>query len=73
LGQPFREFRIFDQHGEKNYPEVWSVRLDQGRPLIGTAKDGFIDPFPIYELLKYLEPAIGYVAFVKSRLASFQS
>jgi hypothetical protein len=66
LGEPFRKFRNFDQHRENlNNPPVWTVRRDQSRPIIGTPDHGYIDPFPIYELLKSLEPAIGYIAFVK--------
>jgi hypothetical protein len=64
LAQPFREFGNFDEHRENpNNPRVGSIQFNQPRPTIGTPSKGFIDPFPIYELLKSLEPAIGYAAF----------
>lgn len=64
-GQPFRDFRNFDQHRENpHHPQVWTVQINQPRPTIGTPKHGFVDPFPVYEQLKALEPTIGYAAFV---------
>jgi hypothetical protein len=67
LTTPLRDFRDKDQHRENpNHPEVWSVVFKPSRPIIGTVEHGYIDPFPIYELLKSLEPTIGWIAFVKS-------
>ena len=63
--KPFREFRNFDQHRENPaHPEVWTVRINQPHPMIGTPAHGIVDPFPVYELLKMLEPVIGYAAFI---------
>ena len=69
LTTPFRDLRDKDQHRENaNYPEVWSIQFEPSRPTIGhLVKGGFNnDLSPIYELLKALEPTIGWLAFVKS-------
>jgi hypothetical protein len=60
---------------DERRPPVWTVRIDQGPlTMVATFKDQVevIDPaslVSLYELLKSLEPAIGYLAFVKSRFA----
>jgi hypothetical protein len=66
LTAPLHSLRDVDQHRENpNHPAVWNVQMDRSRLLIGTRDHGLIDPFPIYELLKSLEPTIGYIAFLK--------
>jgi hypothetical protein len=74
LADPFRDFRDSVQHSDvPTKPTVRTVRMEQSRPTIGTFSGGFVDPFSLYELLKSLEPAVGYVAFVKAALqASIQ-
>ena len=67
LAEPFREFRNFDQHRENpRNPEIWTVRIDQGRPIMGTPMQEYIDPVRVYETLKSLELRIGYMAFVRA-------
>jgi hypothetical protein len=73
LTAPLHSFRDKDQHRENpDHPPVWSVQVKPSRPIIGTRDHGYIDPFPIYELLKSMEPAIGYVVFHQNRKASVQ-
>ena len=65
LTTPLLHLRDKDQHRENpSHPEVWSAQVKPSRPIIGTREHGFIDPFPIYQLLSSLEPSIGWAAFV---------
>jgi hypothetical protein len=66
LTAPSHSLRDKDQHkeGPGNLP-VWSIRINQGPPTIGTFSKYHVDPAALYELLKSLEPAIGYVAFIR--------
>jgi hypothetical protein len=66
LARPFREFRNQEDHREnpQNSP-VWTIQINEPRPTIGATSDDRIDPFSVYEILKSLEPDIGYVAFVR--------
>ncbi len=76
LARRFRDFRNYDQHREQDpkkpkkpkNPPIWTARLEGSRPLIATLEHGYVDPFPTYELLKSLEPAIGLGAFVTAAL-----
>jgi hypothetical protein len=69
LAAPLLTLRDKEEHRENpNHPQVWSVSVLPLRPMVGPDDDGYIDPFPVYKILVSLEPAIGYVAFVKSRL-----
>ena len=70
LTAPLHSLRDKDQHkeGPENLP-VWSVRINQGPPTIGTFSKDHVDPAALYELLKYLEPVIGYVAFIRETSA----
>ena len=66
LAEPFRGFRNKEEHRENpQHPSVWTIQINEPRPKIGTAFGNRIDPFPVYEILKSLEPEIGYVAFLK--------
>ena len=66
----FHFLRDKDQHkeGPGNLP-VWSVQINRGPPTIGTFSKDHVDPAPLYQLLKSLEPAIGYVAFIRKTSA----
>jgi hypothetical protein len=67
LARPFRHFRNQEEHRENpEHPPVWTIRINEPRPTIGTTAGNRIDPYSVYELLKSLEPAIGYAAFVIS-------
>jgi hypothetical protein len=69
LAAPLLRLRNKEEHRENPiHPQVWSVSYFPLRPMVGTQADGYIDPFPVYQILVLLEPAIGHVAFVKSRL-----
>jgi hypothetical protein len=69
LGRPFRNFRNDENHRDApGHPPVWTIRINEPRPTIGTSRGNRIDPFPVYELLKSLEPDIGYVAFAPENL-----
>jgi hypothetical protein len=67
LARPFREFRNQEDHREnpQNSP-VWTIQIDEPRRTIGTTLGDRIDPLSVYEILKSLEPDIGYFAFVRS-------
>jgi hypothetical protein len=66
---PLQHLRDKDQHRENpTHAEIWSVQLKPHRPLIASHQDGYIDPFPFYELLKSLEAKIGWIAFVRSEI-----
>jgi hypothetical protein len=66
LAEPFRRFRNEEEHRENPlHPRVWTVQINQPRPTIGTSFGNRVDPFPVYEILKSLEPDIGYFAFLK--------
>lgn len=65
LAEPFRHFRNKEEHRENpQHPPVWTVQINEPRPTIGTCFGNRIDPFPIYEILRSLEPVIGYIAFL---------
>jgi hypothetical protein len=69
LAAPLLKLRDKEEHRENpNHPQVWSIQVLPLRPMVGTKEDGFIDPFPVYQILVSIEPTIGLVAFVKSRL-----
>jgi hypothetical protein len=66
LAEPFRYFRNEEEHRENpEHSPVWTVRINEPRPTIGTCFGNRIDPFPVYEILRSLEPVIGYIAFLK--------
>jgi hypothetical protein len=79
LAKPFQDFPNYDQHREQDpkklktpkHPPVWAVQMDQAHLLIVTQKRGFSDPFPTYDLLKSLEPAIGLGAFVTAGIEAW--
>jgi|SRR5271165_1070821 len=74
LAAPLRHLRNTDQHREDpSKQEVLSVQFKPSRPIIGTHEADSVDPFPIYELLKSLEPTIGWVAFIKSHFTNAES
>jgi len=74
LTSPLRHLRNEDQHKENpSQQEVLSVQFKPSRPIIGTHEADSVDPFPIYELLKSLEPTIGWVAFIKGYFTNAES
>jgi hypothetical protein len=67
LAEPFRYLRDKEEHRENpRHPPISTIQIDEPQPTIGTAFGNRINPFPVYEILKSLEPNIGYVAFVKN-------
>jgi hypothetical protein len=67
LTAPLRTLRNKDQHREdpKKLP-VWTVQINQAAPTIGTFSGDHSDPSALYELLKSLEPTIGWAAFLRA-------
>jgi hypothetical protein len=67
LTAPLRTLRNKDQHIEDpNKLPVWSTQVTPAPPTIGTSSGDHVDPSPLYELLKSLEPSIGYIAFYRA-------
>lgn len=65
LARPFRYLRNQEEHRENPaHPPVGTIQIYEPRPTIGNLKRR-IDPFSVYEILKSLEPDIGYPAFCK--------
>jgi len=69
LTAPLHRLRDMDQHreGAENLP-VWTAQAKPEPPSIGTFSRDHVDPSALYELLKSLEPAIGYAAFRRAGL-----
>jgi hypothetical protein len=60
LSEPLLSLRNEEEHRENpNHLDVWSVQVLPLRPMVGTAEHGYIDPFPVYQILVSLEPASG--------------
>jgi hypothetical protein len=67
LGTPLRTLRNKDQHREDpKKPQVWTFQKTPEPPTIGTSPENGVDPSALYELLKSLEPTIGWAAFLRT-------